>query len=77
MIDQTSQNFCNRAKTALESSPIFELRSLSIRNRGGSLLISGRVSCFYHKQLAQEAVRAVALDLELINDIEVQLNKPR
>jgi hypothetical protein len=35
------------------------------------LLISGCVSSYYHKQLAQEAVRAVAEELDVVNSIEV------
>jgi len=60
-----------RAQTALASSPIYDLRELQVEQRNGSLVISGRVSSFYHKQLAQEVVRTVCQDIELINSIRV------
>jgi hypothetical protein len=65
-----------RAQTALASSPIFELRDLRVDQENASLLISGSVSSFYHKQLAQEVVRAVCKEckdseIEVINSIRV------
>ena len=61
-----------RAQAALTSSPIYELRDLSVETHDGSLLISGCVSSFYHKQLAQEVVRTVCTDVEVINSIDVE-----
>ncbi|HUT13798.1 MAG TPA: BON domain-containing protein [Thermoguttaceae bacterium] len=60
-----------RAQTALRNSPIYELRDLQVEHRDGALLISGVVSSFYHKQLAQEVVRSVCKDAELVNSIHV------
>lgn len=66
-----------RAQMALSSSPIFELRDLQVDQDDATLLISGSVSSFYHKQLAQEVVRAVCkeckdMEIELVNSIRVQ-----
>jgi hypothetical protein len=63
-----------RAQTALRNSPVCELRDLRVDLRGGALVISGTVSSFYHKQLAQEVVRAVCKDceVELTNTIRVR-----
>ncbi len=61
-----------RAQTALASSPIYELRDLQVGNRNGRLLISGAVSSYYHKQLAQEVVRSVCAGVEVRNSIRVQ-----
>jgi len=66
-----------RAQIALASSPIFELRDLRVDQEEATLLISGCVSSFYHKQLAQEVVRAVCkecneLDIEVVNSIRVR-----
>ena len=66
-----------RAQIALASSPIFELRELRVDQEEAALLISGCVSSFYHKQLAQEVVRAVCkecsgLDIEVVNSIRVR-----
>ena len=61
-----------RAQTALASSPIYELRDLQVEHRQGTLVISGTVSSFYHKQLAQEVVRSVCRSIEVINSIRVE-----
>ena len=61
-----------RARSALHSSPILALRELQVRLAGQSLIISGSVDSFYHKQLAQEAVRAVCRDVELVNTVAVE-----
>ncbi len=62
-----------RAQTALNSSPIPVLRELHVQQAGQSLVISGRVDSFYHKQLAQEAIRAVCRDVELVNSVNVDV----
>lgn len=62
-----------KAQQALADSPVAALRELRVESiDDGSLLISGSVSSFYHKQLAQEVVRAVALGLEVINSVTVK-----
>lgn len=60
-----------RAQGALASSPIHALRDLRVDREGDSLLISGKVDTFYHKQLAQEAVIAVARDARIVNTVLV------
>ena len=60
-----------RAATALAVSPIHALRDLRVEEANGCLVIEGRVASFYHKQLAQEAVRGVAQDVDVINSIDV------
>ena len=60
-----------RAQVALTSNPIFALRVLRVERDGEALLISGRVSSFYYKQLAQEVVRAVARGVVVVNSIQV------
>ena len=61
-----------RAQTALADSPIYELRDLQVEQRDGILMISGSVSSFYHKQLAQEVVRSVCEGIEVHNSIHVE-----
>ncbi len=61
-----------QAQRALSTSPIFDLRHLHVELAEGSLLLSGRVETFYHKQLAQEVVRNVADGLRVVNDIAVE-----
>ena len=63
-----------RAQNALANSPIFELRDLRVDQEDTTLLLSGSVSSFYHKQLAQEVVRAVCEDpeIEVVNSVRVR-----
>jgi hypothetical protein len=60
-----------RAVAALSESPFHELRNLQVDHHEEALLISGTVSSFYHKQLAQEVVRSVCKGIALINAIQV------
>ena len=60
-----------RAQQALAFNRISALRDLRVVQLGHALLISGSVSTYYHKQLAQEAVRAVAGGMDVINSIDV------
>lgn len=62
----------HRANRALAHSPICDLRSLRVAAEGDSLMLSGRVASFYHKQVAQEAVRAVASGVRLVNAVAVE-----
>ncbi len=65
---------CDEVKSALRSSPLFDLRELKVEDDGaGCVFIRGLVGSFYHKQLAQEAVRAVVkkLDYKVVNHVEV------
>jgi osmotically-inducible protein OsmY len=59
------------AQQALASSGIYALRELTVEPHDNGLLISGAVSSFYLKQLAQEVVRAVAGAVEVVNSVRV------
>ena len=59
------------AQTALAGGPIAALRELRVEQVGNSLLLSGMVTSFYQKQLAQEQVRLVVGDAEIVNSIVV------
>jgi hypothetical protein len=67
----TPKDFQKRAQKALELSPFYALRELQVEHAGDALLIRGRVSSFYHKQVAQEVVRHAAEGVEVVNSIEV------
>jgi len=71
-----TKDVTTRAQSALASSPIYVLRDLRVEQVGESLLVSGCVDTFYHKQLAQEVVRAVADGFEVINSVLVQEESP-
>ena len=59
------------AKAALTDSRIFDLRRLSVGQDGDAVVLRGRVSSFYHKQLAQELVRNAIDGAEVVNSIRV------
>ena len=71
MVDVLLQDAASLARAALLASPIHALRELQVDCEGDRLLISGRVATFYHKQLAQEAIRAVVGDCQVVNHIDV------
>ena len=71
MVSEKSSGVAERAQRALSSSPIFALRDLKVEREGEILWIHGRVRSFYHKPLAQEAVRALAERLQVVNSIDV------
>lgn len=71
MSNSVAREVEHRAQNALTRSPIQALRSLRVRHDGNQVVISGRLSTFYHKQLAQELVRAVVEDLQVVNSIDV------
>jgi hypothetical protein len=60
-----------RAQAALANSPFYELHDLVVEDDDGALMISGTVTSFYHKQLAQEVVRSVCKDIAVTNTIHV------
>lgn len=67
----TLTDVARHARIALERSRIYALRRLSVQQDGDYLILSGRVDSFYHKQLAQEVVRAASEGLEVENAISV------
>lgn len=48
-----------------------EIRRLNVRETDDTLQISGRVSCYYLKQMAQESLRAAAAGRRIVNDVVV------
>lgn len=60
-----------RAKSALSASPIYDLRGVSVEEVDNRLELRGSVASYYHKQMAQEAVLAVADGREVVNEIVV------
>ncbi len=68
----SAEEMLARAQRALESSPVFGLRALRVQTGDEGLIITGRVSSFYHKQLAQEIVLAIAGAAQVINEVRVE-----
>ena len=65
----------NEARQALRESYLHALRALEVEQAGDSIVISGQVTSYYQKQMAQEIVRAVCQDIELQNVVDVKLRK--
>lgn len=69
----TAKDVQLKAQQALSSCPVYALRELLVECDGETLVITGQVASFYHKQLAQEIVRQAVdeVDVEVINAIKV------
>jgi hypothetical protein len=61
----------SRARVALSLSNIYVLRKLQIDRDGEALVMRGRVDSYYHKQLAQELVKAAVEGTKVINALQV------
>ena len=66
-----ADDVASRAQAALRKSPIYPLRDLDVELVGRKLIISGSVKTFYQKQLAQEVVRNVGANLQVVNEVRV------
>jgi hypothetical protein len=65
----------SQARAVLGRSRIFDLRTLVVDERGDCLVLRGSVDSFYHKQLAQELVKAAVEPVEVINEIQVDYQR--
>jgi hypothetical protein len=61
-----------RAREALTASRVRDLCNLTVEYSGEQLVISGSVSRFYYKQLAQELVLGACGRVRLANEIDVR-----
>ena len=59
------------ALAVLASNSVAELRFLRVDEDADEIHLSGRVRTFYHKQLAQEAMRPIADGRRVINRVTV------
>jgi hypothetical protein len=68
-------NACPTIKSGLAdvliASPLPQLRRLVVTESEAEVVITGRVSSYYMKQLAQEALRLTVGDRRLLNHVEV------
>jgi hypothetical protein len=60
-----------QAARALKKSSHPSLRKLSVEGTEGHLIISGKVSSYYLKQLAQETIMSVREGMHLVNRVDV------
>jgi hypothetical protein len=68
---QSEHDLCQKARLALHGSVIYALHQLTVEQVGSDLVVSGRVESYYHKQMAQEAIRAEMPTTRLINAVSV------
>ena len=64
-----------RARQALSRSTIYVLRKIEVECDTDAIVLRGSVDSFYHKQLAQELVRAAVDGVEVINQLEVDYRR--
>jgi len=72
-----SEEVVQQAQVCLEQSPYSLLRHVSVDYERGVLFLRGTLPNYYHKQLAQEAVRRVDGVTHVVNQIEVSHPHPR
>ena len=71
-LTETDSHVCHAARTALQSTGYRDLAKLGCHVNEGVIVLSGRVSSYYLKQLAQEAVLRLKLALGIDNSVVVQ-----
>lgn len=74
MISSSMKDVRSRVATALAASSNPRLRFIKVEldeEHENTVCLSGRVTSFYQKQLAQELVRSIDSDVEVRNDLKV------
>ena len=69
--------FCGGAElieTLFQHAPQLSARSIEWRLEEGTLVLRGRVTSFYQKQLAQHAARRLPGVERIVNELEVELD---
>jgi hypothetical protein len=66
-----STHVATQAARVLSKSSHPALRTLSVEGAEGNLIISGKVSSYYLKQLAQETIMSVREGMQLVNKVDV------
>lgn len=70
-MESTQHEIAQAASMVLASSSVRDLRKIRVDRSDNQIELSGTVSSFYHKQLAQEAIRKVARGMQVINRVDV------
>jgi osmotically-inducible protein OsmY len=69
--DLRSQDVERVACDRLRERPFLPGSRVSCEYAAGTLLLRGRLSSYYHKQVAQEAVKGIEGVTDIVNEIEV------
>ena len=72
MTEVSTKNSAARARAVLVKSFIHDLRDLQVDECDGCLVLSGSVSQFYYKQVAQELVLRACEEVAVINSVRVR-----
>ncbi len=72
---QVTQVAVERIRDALDQSPLYDVRLVHVEAMGDRIILSGKVSCFYHKQMAQKLIHFAYQAENLVDDIRVTLHK--
>jgi hypothetical protein len=67
----TNDPLQSRAKEVLEGSPVSSLHGLRVEETETEVIVTGSVSSYYLKQLAQEALIPLLRSRTLLNRVEV------
>lgn len=68
-------NVTREAERRLRSSCYEALRKITCRVRRGALILTGEVPSYFHKQLAQEALRGLSPKYPLNNQLAVKAKR--
>ena len=60
-----------QVEQAVQAKTGGRIRGLRVRIDEGCLVVSGRTSTYYNKQLATHAIRHTVLDMTVHNEVEV------
>ena len=72
MTEVSTKDLATRARAVLVESFIHDLRDLQVDEHDGCLVLSGSVSQFYYKQVAQELVLRACEEVAVVNSICVR-----
>ena len=72
MISSSMKDIRSRVATALAANSVLRLRNVTVDLDENTVCLSGRVSSFYHKQLAQEVVLAIDNQIKVRNNLHVE-----
>ena len=75
--EDSSDKVVAEVRGALQRAPYPLLRKLYFEYERRVVILRGRLPSYYHKQLAQEAVRGAHGVTHVINEIEVLRSHPR
>jgi osmotically-inducible protein OsmY len=67
-----AENVERAARWRLEASAYAALRTVRCKFQQGKLVLNGRVPTYFHKQLAQEAIRSLPGVTEIVNHVSVR-----